>query len=98
MENYTSKHLNSMNLKHCSQTCSNGHLCKTTNAESAQANSCPIGTVQDDHLSNATRNYFFFVCQMKKNLSKTTTKLYPAKECKKTWGKKNKKQATMHEK
>ena len=35
-------------------------------------------------LSNATSNHFFD-SQMKKNLSKTTTtKLYSAKECKKT--------------
>ena len=32
-------------------------------------------------LSNAPRNHFFFVSQMKKNLSKTTTtKLYPAQK------------------
>ena len=42
------------NLEHYSQTCSNGHLRKMTNAESAQANSCWIVTVQDDHLSNTT--------------------------------------------
>ena len=41
-------------------------------AESAQANSPTIITVYDDHLSNATSNYFF-VSQMKKNLSKTMT-------------------------
>ena len=35
MENYTLvEHLNSINLKHYSETCSNDHLCKTTNAES----------------------------------------------------------------
>ena len=59
MGNYTFEHLNSINLKHYNQTCSNDHLCKMTNAESAQANSHPIVTVQDDHLSNATSNYFF---------------------------------------
>ena len=45
MENYALvEHLNSVNLKHYSETCSNDHLCKTTNAESAQANSCQIVT------------------------------------------------------
>ena len=63
-----------MNLKHYSQTCSNDHLCKTTNAESAQANSRSVAT-------SATSNDIFD-SQMKKNLSKTiSTKLYPAKEC-----------------
>ena len=39
MENYTFvEHLNSINLKHYSETCSNDQLCKTTNAESTQAN------------------------------------------------------------
>ena len=46
--NYTFEHLNSVNLKHYSQTCSNEHLCKTTNAESAQANSCSIITIYRD--------------------------------------------------
>ena len=33
MENYTLvEHLNSINLKHYSETCSNDHICKTTNA------------------------------------------------------------------
>ena len=59
MGNYTFEHLNSINLKHYSQTFSNDHLCKITNAESAQANSHAVVTVQDDHLSNATSNYFF---------------------------------------
>ena len=59
MGNYTFDHLNSINLRHYSQTCPNDHLCKTTNAESAHANSRPIVTVQDDHLSNATSDYFF---------------------------------------
>ena len=74
MENYTFvEHQNSINLKHYSETCSNDHICKTTNAESAQANSHQ--NVTSDH---------FCESQMKKNLSKTTTtKLYPAKECKK---------------
>ena len=35
MGNYKFEHLNSINLKHYNQTCSNDHLCKTTNAESA---------------------------------------------------------------
>ena len=78
MGNYTFEHLNSINLMHYSQVCSNCHLCKITNAESTQANCCPTVTVQDDHLSTATT---FFDSQMKKNLSKTTTtKLYPVKE------------------
>ena len=45
MGNYTFEHLNSINLKHYSQTCSNNHLCKTTYAESAQANLHPIVTL-----------------------------------------------------
>ena len=84
MGNYTFEHLNSINLKHYSETCSKDHLCKTTNAESAQATSHPVVTVQDDHLSNATSDYFFWLQNEKKKLSKTTTtKLYPAKECEK---------------
>ena len=52
-----------------------------TSAESAQANSYTIVTVQDDRLSNTTSDHFFFVSQVKKNLSKTTaTKLYHAKK------------------
>ena len=66
MGNYTFEHLNSINLKHYSQTCPNDHLCKMTNAESAQANSCPIVTVQDDHLSNSTSDYFFLLPNEKK--------------------------------
>ena len=65
MGNYTFEHLKSINLKHHSQTCSNGHLCKTANAEFAPANSCPIFTVQDDHLSNVTSDHSF-ASQMKK--------------------------------
>ena len=52
-----------------SQTYSNDHLYKTTNAEPAQSNSHAIVTVQDDHLSNATSNHFF-VSQMKKTCLK----------------------------
>ena len=48
MGNYTFEHLNSINLKHYSETCSNDHICKTTNAESAQANSRQIVTFQRD--------------------------------------------------
>ena len=45
MENYILvEHLNSINLKHYSETCSNNHLCKMTNAESVQANSHQIVT------------------------------------------------------
>ena len=54
-----------------SQTCSNCHLYKVTNTESAQANSDTIVTVQDIHLSNVTSNHFFCLPN-KKNLSKTT--------------------------
>ena len=35
-------HPPSINLKHYSKTCSHSHLCKTTDAESAQANSRQI--------------------------------------------------------
>ena len=85
MGNYTFKHLNSINLKHYSQTCSNEHLCKTTNAQSAQANSHSIVT-------NVTSNHFFWLPNEKKNLSETiTTKLYPAKECEKEQGRMHKK-------
>ena len=49
MENYTFvEHLNSINLKHYSETCPNDHICKTTNAESAQANPRQIVTFQRD--------------------------------------------------
>ena len=59
MGNYIFEHLNLLNLKHYSQTCSNNLLCKTTNAESAQANSRTIVTVQDDRLPNANSDHFF---------------------------------------
>ena len=59
MRNYTFEHLNSIKLKHYSQTCSNDHLCKITNVESAQANSHTFITVEDDKLSNATSGHFF---------------------------------------
>ena len=65
MGNCAFEQLNSINLKHYNQTCSNNHLCKTTNAESAQANSHPIVTVQGNHLPKATSNYFF-ASKMKK--------------------------------
>ena len=70
MGNCTFEHLNSINLKHYNQICSNDHLCKTTNAESAQANSRPIVTVQDDHPSNATSDYFFWLQNEKKTCLK----------------------------
>ena len=59
----------------------NNHLSKTTNAEYAQANSHRIITVYDDQQSNATSDHFF-VSQIKRNLSKTTTitTCYPAKK------------------
>ena len=38
-------HLNSINLEHYSQTCSNEHLCKTTSAAPYQANSRSIVTI-----------------------------------------------------
>ena len=81
MGNYTFEHLNSINLKHYSQTCSNEHLCKMTILSLSKQ--IPVQSL----LSNATSNHFFD-SQMKKNLSKTiTTKLYPAKERKKKQGK-----------
>ena len=45
MENYTLEHLNAVKLLHYGQTCSKDHLCQTTNAELAQANSCSIVTI-----------------------------------------------------
>ena len=74
MVNYISEHLNSINLKHYSQTCSSDHLCKTTKAESAQANSLPIVTVQDDHLSNTTSNHFFLTPKWKKTVQNNNYK------------------------
>ena len=77
MRNYTFEHLNSINLKQYIQTCSNDHLYKETNAESAQE------ILVQSLLSNATSDHFFD-SQIKKNLSKTTTtKLYPGKKCEK---------------
>ena len=57
-------------LKHYSQTCSNNLLCKTTNAESAQANSRTIVTVQDDRLPNANSDHFFLTSKWKKTCLK----------------------------
>ena len=65
MGNYIFEHLNLFNLKRYSQTCSNDLLCKTTSAESTQANSRTIVTVQGDRLSNANSDHFFDF-QMKK--------------------------------
>ena len=48
MGNYKYEHLNSINLKHYSQTCSNDHICQMTNAESAQASSRLIVTIKRD--------------------------------------------------
>ena len=45
MRNYTFEHLHFINLKHYSQTYWNDHLCKMTDAKSAQANSHPIDTI-----------------------------------------------------
>ena len=70
MGNCAFEHLNSINLKHYNQTCSNDHLCKTTNAESAQANSHPIVTVQGNHPPNTTSNYFFCLQNGKKTCLK----------------------------
>ena len=36
MGNYAFEHLNSINLKRYSQTCSNNHLCKLTKTESSK--------------------------------------------------------------
>ena len=57
----TFEHLNSINLNHYSQASSNNRPCKTTNAESVQANSRQL------LLSNATSDHFFD-SQMKHNL------------------------------
>ena len=60
------------------QSCSNDHLYKTTNAESAQANSHPIVPVKDDNLSKATSNHLFSLLNEKMLYKATTKKLYPA--------------------
>ena len=94
MGNDTFQHLNSiqhLNFKHYSQTFLNNHLCKTTNAESAQANSHPIDTAQDDHL------YFFLPPKRKK---KTCLKQQPQtfiqrRNAKKTQGAMHKKQTSL---
>ena len=71
----TFEHLNSINLNHYIQACSNNRLCQTTNAESVQANSHPIVNANSNH---------FFDSQMKNSMSQTTTtKLYPPKQRKK---------------
>ena len=58
------------------------HLSKSTNAESAQANSYTIIIVQDDHLPNETSDQFFCPPNEQKQLSKTATaKLYPEEKC-----------------
>ena len=48
MGNYTFEHLDLINLKHYSQTCSNDHLRQTTTAESAEANSRSIVNIYRD--------------------------------------------------
>ena len=45
MGNFAFEHLNTTNLKHYSQTCSNDHFYQTANAESGQANSRSIVTI-----------------------------------------------------
>ena len=95
MGNYIFEHLNLFDLKHYSQTCSNDLLCKTTNAESTQANSRTIVMYKTAVCLTRTATTFFDL-QMKKSLSKTTTtKLYPAKECKKKQGTMRKKYLSL---
>ena len=63
-----------------SQTCSNDHLCKTTNAESAQTNSIQslLYKMTTTQLQPATT---FFCPQNEKDLSKTATaKFYPVEK------------------
>ena len=45
-----------------------------TNAESTQANSRTIVTVNDDHLFNATSNHFFYLPNEKKTYLKQPLK------------------------
>ena len=61
MGKYTFEHMNSFNLKHYSQTCLNNLLCKTTNAESTQANPRTIVIAQDNRLSNVNSDHFFWL-------------------------------------
>ena len=49
------------------------HTSKTISAESAQANSHTVVTVQDNHLSNVTSDHFICLPN-EKNMCKTTTK------------------------
>ena len=64
-----------------------------TNGESAQGNFHPIFTVQDDDLSTATSEHFFWLRNEKQKncLKQHTTKVYPTKECEKN-------KAPMHKK
>ena len=62
--NYTFEHLNSINLKHYSQTCSNNYLFKMSNAESTQGNFCSIITMYKTCLMRPATT--FFDSQMKK--------------------------------
>ena len=77
-------------------TCSNIHLykddhsSKTTNAESAQANSGTIVTIEDDHLSNATSDHFFCLPNEKKPVHNNQYKTLPSEEMG------NKHKAAMH--
>ena len=76
MGNYTFEHLNSVNLKHFSQTCLNDHLCQTTNPESP-LKQIPIHNRYYLTLPATT----FFYSQMKVLHKTITPKLHPAKEC-----------------
>ena len=77
MENYTLvEQVNSINLKHYSEICSNDHLCKTTNA--GPPKQIPITSLLFNVTSNQNGE------NEKKTSKTTTTKLYPVKECKKT--------------
>ena len=55
-----------------------------TNAESAQANSRPTVTVQDDHLSNATSDYIFLTPKWKTTCLKQLQNFLQQRNVKKT--------------
>ena len=76
-----------INLKHYSQTSSNDHFCKTTTRLRrpmlSPPKQIPLQSLLTKMTTCLTRPVTpFFVSQMKKRPSKTTTnKLYPAKKC-----------------
>ena len=96
MRNYTSENLNSINLKHYSQTCSNNHHCKTTTCLKrpmlSPPRQIPVQSLFYKTTTLPTRPAAtFFDSQIKKRLKQPLQNLIQRRNAKQTQG-------TMHKK